>query len=165
MRRRLPRSRSIALGAAALAAVITHAHAQKRPDPLSSWGPSVLHERPPSSALSPPVSGLDETKTRVKTITIRPDSAPEPAPRRRYYAQLTTQRSAQEAQDRFDEIQKRYSALANREPMILRTQAGLSVIYRAVVGPFGELADANEMCDRVKAQGGPCIVHRIEPEE
>ncbi len=157
-------NRAAVFGAAALAAVITHAHAQNRPDPLSKWGPSVLHQQQPST-LSPPVSGLDETRKRVRTITIRPDSSPEPVPRRRYYAQLTTQRSAQEAQDRFDEIQKRYTALANREPVILRTQAGVSVIYRAVVGPFGDLAGANEMCDRVRAQGGPCIVHRIEPEE
>lgn len=164
MCRRPPRSRSAVLVAAALAAVISHAHAQNRPDPLSKWGPSVLHQQQPST-LSPPVSGLDETKKRVRTITIRPDASPEPAPRRRYYAQLTTQRSAQEAQDRFDEMQKRFAALANREPVILRTQAGLSVIYRAVIGPFGDLSDANEMCDRVRAQGGPCLVHRIEPEE
>ena len=46
--------------------------------------------------------------------------------------------------------------------MILRTEAGVSVIYRAAVGPFGDLAAATGMCDGLRAQGGQCVVHKID---
>ena len=152
--------------AALLIACATLAHAQGRTDSaVTTWGPSVLHQQQPW-ALSPPVTGSDEPKKRVRTITIRPDAAPEPAPPGRYYVQLTAQRTSQEAQDRFDEMQERFpAALGSRPPVILRTEAGVSVVYRAMVGPFDDLATATDMCDGLKAQGGQCVVHRIEPEE
>ena len=146
-----------------LAASATFAHAQGRVDP--TLDPSVLHQQQPW-ALSPPVTGFDDPKKRVRTLTIRPEGAPEPAPRDRYYVQLTAQRTSQEAQDRFDELQGRFPAsLGSRRPVILRTEAGVSVVYRAMVGPFGDLATASEVCDGLKAQGGPCVVHKVDPEE
>ena len=132
------------------------------PGPGAAWGPSVLHQQQPW-ALSPPVTGSDEPKKRVRTITIRPDAAPEPAQVGRYYVQLTAQRTSQEAQDRFDEMQERFPAiLGSRPPVILRTEAGVSVVYRAAVGPFDDLTQANEMCGALRAQGGQCVVHRID---
>jgi hypothetical protein len=151
-----------------LAASTALAAAQGRVDPagaVAAWGPSVLHQQQPW-ALSPPATGSDEPKKRVRTITIRPDGAPEPAPPGRYYVQLTAQRTSQEAQDRFDEMQERFpGALRDRTSVILRTEAGVSVVYRAMVGPFGDLAAATGMCDGLKAQGGQCVVHKLEPEQ
>ena len=60
-------------------------------------------------------------------------------------------------------MQERFpAALGGHQPVILRTEAGVSVVYRAAVGPFGDLAGATEMCDGLKAQGGQCVVHRID---
>ncbi len=151
---------------AALLAVSTAlVHAQGRIEPASpgtTLDPSVLHQQQPS-ALSPPVIDSDVPTKRVRTITIRPDSSPEPAPPGHYYVQLTAQRTSQEAQDRFDEMQGRFPAtLGSHRPVILRTEAGVSVVYRAAVGPFADLAQANDMCDALKAQGGQCVVHRID---
>ncbi len=116
-------------------------------------------------SLRPPTSGMSEPQQSVRTIRILPDNASAPEPPRQFYAQLTTQRTSQEAQDRFDEIQQRFpGALGNRQSVIMRTDAGLSTVYRAMVGPF-DLVGANEMCDRLRAQGGPCIVHRIDATE
>ena len=98
--------------AALLAVCTTLAHAQGRIDPagpVTTWGPSVLHPQQPW-ALFPPVTGSDEPKKRVRTITIRPNSAPAPEAPGRYYVQLTAQRTSQEAQDRFDEMQERFPA-------------------------------------------------------
>jgi hypothetical protein len=124
--------------------------------------PSVLHQQQPW-ALSPPVTGSDVPTKRVRTLTIRPDAAPEPAPSGHYYVQLTAQRTSQEAQDRFDELKERFpAALGRYQTVIMRTDAGLSTVYRAVVGPFEDLPHADEMCTGLKAQGGQCVVHRIE---
>ena len=98
----------------------------------------------------------------MRTIRILPDSSQAPAPPRHYFVQLTVQRSAQEAQDRVEEIQE--DALGSYRPVIRRTEAGLSILYRAMVGPF-DLAGANGMCDGLKAKGGQCVVHRLDPEK
>ena len=54
--------------------------------------------------------------------------------------------------------------VARRRPVIRRTVAGVSVLYRALLAPY-DLAGADQMCDGLKAHGGQCIVHRIDPEE
>ena len=112
-------------------------------------------------SLRPPQTGLGEQKQGVRTIRILPDNSPVPELPRHYYVQLTAQHTSQEAQDRFDEIKARFSALKDRQGVIMRTDAGVGTIYRAMVGPF-DLAGANEMCNGLKAQGGPCVVHRID---
>lgn len=151
--------------AALLAVSATLAHAQDhivRPKPAEPALDSSFIDPKPSWGLQPPLTA----SKRVRTIPILPDSAPEPAPPRRYFVQLTAQRSAQDAQDRFDEMQERFpDVLGSRRPVIRRTEAGVSVVYRALVGPFDDLAGANEMCNGLKAQGGQCVVHRIDPEE
>jgi len=150
-----------------LAVSATLAHAQgitdTRPKPAQPALDSSFLTPSLDSSLRPPQTGLGETKQGVRTIRILPDNSSAPEPPRHYYVQLTTQRTSQEAQDRFDEIKARFSALKDRQGVIMRTDAGVSTVYRAMVGPF-DLAGANEMCNGLKAQGGPCVVHRIEPD-
>jgi hypothetical protein len=155
--------------AALLAVSVTLAHAQghidTRPRPAEPALDSSFLDPKPGWGLRSPSTGAGEPKQGVRTIRILPDDPPAPEPPRRYYAQLTTQRTSQEAQDRFDEIQQRFpGALGSRQSVIMRTDAGLSTVYRAMVGPF-DLAGATAMCDGLRAQGGPCVVHRIDPEE
>ena len=104
-------------------------------------------------------------KNGVRTVRIHPDDSSMPGRPRRYYVQLTAQRNVEDAEDRLAEIRERFpDALGRREPVIRRTVAGVNVIYRALVGPF-DLGGANEMCDGLKAQGGQCVVHWIDPDE
>ena len=120
----------------------------------------------PGWNLRAPSTGAGEPKQGARTIRILPDFfRRRPRRRRHYFVQLTVQRSAQEAQDRVEEIQERFpDALGSYRPVIRRTEAGLSILYRAMVGPF-DLAGANGMCDGLKAKGGQCVVHRLDPEE
>lgn len=160
--------RSICI-AALLAVFASLAHAQtqidtrpKRVEPSldsSFLGPKL------DGTLRPPTTGLSEPKQGIRTIRIFPPKASAPERPHRYFVQITAQRTSREAQDRFDEIKERFPALKDRQGVIMRTDAGVSTVYRAMVGPFGDLADANEMCSGLKAQGGPCVVHRIDPEE
>ena len=155
--------------AALLAVSATLAHAQShvdtRPKPAqpaldsSFLGPSL------DWSLRPPTTGLSEPKQGVRTIRILPDASPAPEQPRHYYVQLTAQRTASEAQDRVDEMRERFPEIFERRSTVIRrTVAGVSVLYRALLGPY-DLAGADQMCDGLKAQGGQCVVHRIDPEE
>ena len=162
------RRRSRVCVAAALLVVSTTLNAQTTVKPKAAEPrlDSSFFDPQPGWTLEQPSAGPDLPTKGVRTITIRPDAAPAPARPDRYYVQLTAQRTSREAQDRFDELQGRFpTALGSRRPVILRTEAGVSVVYRAVVGPFGDLGAATEMCDALKAQGGPCVVHTVDPEE
>jgi len=155
--------------AALLAVSVTLVHAQgqidTRPKPAqpaldsSFLGPSL------DWSLRPPTTGSSEPKQGVRTIRILPDNSSAPEPPRRYFVQLTAQRTARDAQDCVDEMRERFPEIFERRSTVIRrTVAGVSVLYRALLGPY-DLAGADQMCDGLKAQGGQCIVHRIDPEE
>jgi len=151
----------------AVSATLAHAqgHVDTRARPAEPALDSSFLDPKPGWGLRSPSTGAGEPKQGVRTIRILPDGSSAPAPPGRYFVQLTAQRTSQEAQDRFDEMQERFpAALGSRRSVILRTEAGVSVVYRALVGPY-DLVGANQMCDGLKAQGGQCIVHRIDPEE
>ena len=149
----------------AVSATLAHAqgHVDARPKPAEPKLDSSFLDPKPGWGLRAPSTGTGEPKQGVRTIRILPGDPP--APPLHYFVQLTAQRTEQEAQDRFDEMQERFpDMLGSRRPVIRRTVAGVSVLYRAMVGPF-DLPGANQMCDGLKAQGGQCVVHRIDPEE
>ena len=155
--------------AALLAVSVTLAHAQgqidTRPKPAQPALDSSFLTPSLDWSLRPPTTGLSEPKQGVRTIRILPDASPAPEPPRHYFVQLTAQRTAREAQDRVDEMRERFPEIFERRSTVIRrTQAGVSVLYRALLGPY-DLAGADQMCDGLKAQGGQCIVHRIDPEE
>ena len=79
-----------------------------------------------------------------------------------YAVQITSQRTAAEAQASFRELRARFpNQLGGREPMIRRADLGAKgTFYRAMVGPFASSEQAAELCSGLKAAGGSCIVQR-----
>jgi hypothetical protein len=79
-----------------------------------------------------------------------------------YAVQVSSQRSEAEAKAAFRALQAKYpSQLGNREAMIHRADLGAKgTYYRALVGPFASAEAAAEMCSRLKAAGGNCLVQR-----
>ena len=74
--------------------------------------------------------------------------------------QLSSQRSEDGARTNFRRLQQRHSALAGYSLNIQRADLGDRGVYHRVrVGPFARSA-ANSLCQRVKSQGGDCIVRR-----
>ncbi|MEP3233210.1 MAG: SPOR domain-containing protein [Hyphomicrobiales bacterium] len=77
-----------------------------------------------------------------------------------YVVQLSAQRSDEAARTNFRRLQQRYSVLANYSLNVQRADLGDRGVYHRVrVGPFARSA-ANSVCERVKSQGGDCIVRR-----
>jgi len=79
-----------------------------------------------------------------------------------YVVQLYSGRSESEAQDQFRALQAKYEGvLGDREPIIRRADLGdKGVYYRAQVGPFRTIDEANQLCGTLKSAGGQCIVQR-----
>jgi hypothetical protein len=79
-----------------------------------------------------------------------------------YAVQVTSQRSEAEAEAAFRALQARYpQELGGRRPLVRRADLGAKgTYYRALVGPFASGEQATELCSKLKAAGGSCIVQK-----
>lgn len=79
-----------------------------------------------------------------------------------YGVQVSAQRSEEEAQAAFRSLQGKFpSQLGGRAPFIKRVDLGDKGIYfRAMVGPFTDSGQANELCSSLKSAGGTCLVQK-----
>ena len=75
--------------------------------------------------------------------------------------QVSAQRSEAEAQTAFRALQAKYAVLNGRQPLIRRKDQGeRGIFFAAQVGPFGSKSDADQLCETLKAAGGPCFVQK-----
>jgi hypothetical protein len=79
-----------------------------------------------------------------------------------YSVQVSSQRSEAEAEAAFRALQAKYpQELGSRRPIVRRADLGAKgVYYRALVGPFASGEQATELCGKLKAAGGSCIIQR-----
>ena len=79
-----------------------------------------------------------------------------------YAVQVTSQRSEAEAEAAYRALQAKYpQELGNHRPLVRRADLGAKgTYYRAMVGPFASGEQATELCSKLKAAGGSCIVQR-----
>lgn len=79
-----------------------------------------------------------------------------------YAVQVSAQRSEEEAQAAFRSLQGKFPAqLGNRPSFIKRVDLGEKGIYfRAMVGPFGDSAQASALCSSLKTAGGSCLIQK-----
>jgi len=84
------------------------------------------------------------------------------APAGSYVVQLSSQRSEKAAQTTSRALQIKYPTIFDdRRPFIRRSDLGdKGVFYRAQVGPFTALKEANQFCGRLKKAGGQCVVQK-----
>jgi hypothetical protein len=79
-----------------------------------------------------------------------------------YAVQVSSQRSEEEAQSSFRDLQAKYpDLLGGRTPIIRRADLGAKgIFFRAMVGPFASADQATELCSNLKAAGGNCLVQK-----
>jgi hypothetical protein len=79
-----------------------------------------------------------------------------------YSVQVSSQRSEAVALAAYQSLQDKFpSILGGQKPIIHRVDLGEhGVFYRAHVGPFRTAEEAGELCSRLRAAGGMCIVQR-----
>jgi len=76
--------------------------------------------------------------------------------------QVAAERSDTEAQASFKTLQSKYpDVLGSRSPLVRRVDLGeRGIKYRAQIGPFDTVEQAKQLCARLKAAGGHCIVKK-----
>ena len=133
---------------------------------------------PPQSANGP--LSIVPSSTEAPAPVARPRSAPaQPAPLKpsvneiasaapvapasgSYAVQVSSQRSEEEAQSSFRDLQAKYpNLLGGRAPIIRRADLGAKgIFFRAMVGPFSSADEATTLCSNLKAAGGSCLVQK-----
>jgi SPOR domain len=155
----------------------------------STIAPFLAPTNPPPGPASPPSGPPSREKAQArKSATAAPnqaaDAADGPSPRTavsgtaqsgrtallpnaaevgHYVVQVSAQRSETEAESSFRSLQTKYpSVLGGRQPLINRADKGdKGIFYRAQVGPFATVDEANTLCSSLKAAGGQCFVYRM----
>lgn len=79
-----------------------------------------------------------------------------------FVVQVASQRSEADAQSSYRALQTKYpTVLADREAFIRKADLGdKGVFYRAQLGPFTTIHQANELCASLKTAGGQCVVQK-----
>jgi hypothetical protein len=137
-----------------------------RPDTMNDATATAL---PPANSARAPAAGAKQsgpmaiapqsepprTKTAART--------PAPAAGGAYVVQVSAQKSEAEAQSSYRSLQQKYpTVLGGREANIRRVDLGDKggIFYRAQVGSFTTLEQANTFCGNLKDAGGQCIVQK-----
>ena len=102
----------------------------------------------------------------TQTAAVAPQAAPAPSatttPGSGSFVQLSSQRSEGEAQAAFRSLQAKYpDQLGGRDVLVHKVDLGTKgTYYRAMVGPFANANEANELCSSLKAAGAQCLIPR-----
>jgi cell division septation protein DedD len=122
---------------------------------------AALEPTPPAAA---PTLALPQDGAPVDLLSNAPpaDAAPPPPTTAGagYLVQLSAQRSMEQAQGSYADMQRRFpSVLGSLEPTIQQADLGEKGIYfRVRVGPWASRGEAAEVCEALKAAGGSCFV-------
>ncbi len=116
-------------------------------------------------SIVPSPEGDLQARAQARThVAMRTPAAPEAtsAGGGGYAVQVSSQRSEAEAEAAFRALQAKYpQELGGRHPMVRRADLGAKgVYYRALVGPFASNEQATELCSKLKAAGGSCLIQR-----
>jgi cell division septation protein DedD len=136
------------------------------PGPAAGLAPGAAPPTAPTDA--PPKQGPQRSNqgtagpAPIVLGTQTPAAEPGAAPGGSYVVQLSSQRSEGAAQATCRSLQTRYPDLfGSRQPFIRRSDLGdRGVFYRAQVGPFTTIGEANQFCGSLKKAGGDCIVQK-----
>jgi hypothetical protein len=126
---------------------------------LYAGGPSLKWESTPGW----PVPNLKWEPTPDRPVLSTDWPEPTPVwPKSSYSVQVSSQSSESDARNAYKSLQTKYpQELGSYEAVIHRADLGdKGVYYRALVGPFDSGEAAFEMCSRLKAAGGSCIIQR-----
>lgn len=112
-----------------------------------------------SNKQAPTVSSWSQG-TAVTSVEERRDAQVVDERPQEYRVQLAAVASAEEAKAEAERLRRLHaSALGGRAPGVVRTDtAAGNTYYRVMVGPMPDRIASQELCQKIKAQGGDCLV-------
>ena len=106
-----------------------------------------------------PQGGAQPEPAATRTASVNPA----PAAGGGYVVQVSSQRNEADAQASYRALQGKYpSVLGSQSLLVKRVDLGeKGVYYRAFAGPFSSADQATQVCNNLKAAGGPqCLIQR-----
>lgn len=116
-----------------------------------------------SSDMEPIPGGAPEPNAvTTTTTTTAPADTPAVSRTGEFVVQVSSQRSAADAQGSWRALQTRYpNLLSSYTAAVKQVDLGeRGIYYRAQVGPFASRDEANKLCQALRAQGGDCVVNQ-----
>lgn len=132
----------------------------KKPEPIDGAQATGNLQIPTASPLPKPV--VQPKPEPARQVAAAPNPAPAPAPATRkseWVVQVSSQRSAEAAQQSFNTMRNRFSALQGRAMSIQRANVNGETYFRVRVQTSSR-ADAGQLCSNIAAAGGSCFVTR-----
>ena len=131
----------------------------KAPDVVVARAPSTQAAPSPARSAQQPVNLL-AAPAEADQPRVTASTAPTGPAQSGYVVQVSSQRSADQAQAAFADMQRRYkSVLGGFQANIQRADLGdKGTYYRVRVGPMASRQAALRICEQLKSAGGSCFV-------
>lgn len=135
--------------------------------PSTNTAPATQPATVPAAPVAPVVP-------QTQTAVVGPATAPATAPaasaqtaaagNTKYAVQIAARRSEEQARGAYDQVRSQYGSVVGRyQPLIQRADLGdRGVYYRLRLGPMNTQAEADAVCNNLKAAGmGDCLVRPL----
>jgi hypothetical protein len=131
------------------------------PAPHNSGGPLSLSPQNVASAQpvpAPPPQPVAPMRTTALAPAAPVTGGGEAAAAPGYYVQLSAQGTPEDAQSSFHAFQSKYpDLLSSRQVFVRKKTVSGKIFYGAQIGPMSR-QEAVQLCDGLKAAGGPCML-------
>jgi cell division protein FtsN len=154
-------------GGAPVPAAAPAAAAKPAPAARSAAAPATAAPRNPSSANASANAPLSLTPGApqpdpVSTTRVASTNPAPVASGGGYIVQVSSQKTEAEAQASYRSLQSKYPGVLGSQALVVkRVDLEKGVYYRAFAGPFSSADQATQVCNNLKAAGGPqCLIQR-----
>jgi hypothetical protein len=132
------------------------------PNDIAAAAPAEAPAPPAEDTAAPADIAAPEVQVAAAPAPEAQAPAPTAAAGDGYMVQLSSQRSEEAARSSFGPLQRRFpSLLGGLEPDVQQANLGeKGIYYRLRVGPWATRAEAVDLCEKLKAAGGSCLVAR-----
>lgn len=125
--------------------------------------PVRLAEAAPAPMISAPVEPIKQQVVPVSLPASKAAKAPAPVEGGRFVVQLGAYKSAGVAANGWANVSKRWDFLNEYDARQAKVNLPKGTFYRVSVSGFETRSAANEVCARIKADGGQCFIRSLLP--
>ncbi len=133
------------------------------PAEVKDPAPVRVAEASAAPAIAAPVEPIKQQVMRVAVPASKALAAPAPVESGRFVVQLGAYKSAGVAANGWTSVSKRWGFLNEYDARQAKVTLAKGTFYRVSVSGFETRSAANDVCSRIKAEGGQCFIRSLLP--
>ncbi len=133
------------------------------PAEVKDPAPVRVAEASAAPAIAAPVEPIRQQVMRVAVPASKALAAPAPVESGRFVVQLGAYKSAGVAANGWTSVSKRWGFLNEYDARQAKVTLAKGTFYRVSVSGFETRSAANDVCSRIKAEGGQCFIRSLLP--